>query len=135
MQWVKDVRAMLNHKCAECHQGDMFPTGSFSLSKPFEMSPHCPLCDADLEPEPGFYYGAMFMSYILSCFQTLGFVMLLFWVVGLSLFASFFWLLVVWAVFFVWWFRFSRAFWLNLLVGFRPEKAAIALNKNKGHIS
>lgn len=107
----------------------MFPTGSFSFDKPFVMNQRCPLCDANLEPEPGFYYGAMFMSYILSCFQTLGFVMVLFWVIGLSLTASFFWLLVVWGIFFVWWFRFSRAFWLNLIIAYRPEKAAIAKAK------
>ena len=55
--------------------------------------------------------------------------MLLFWVIGLTLFASFFWLLVVWGIVFVWWFRFSRAFWFNLIVGFRPEKAALAKDK------
>ncbi len=32
-------------------------------------------------------------------------------------------------IFFVWWFRFARAFWLNLIVGFRPEKAAIAAER------
>jgi len=89
MQWTKDAKAMFAHKCAECHEGDMFPTGAFSFDKPFEMSPRCPLCDADMEPEPG----------------------------------------VVWAIVFVWWFRFSRAFWFNLIVGFRPEKAAIAKDK------
>jgi hypothetical protein len=27
------------------------------------MNTHCPVCDVSLEPEPGFYYGAMFVSY------------------------------------------------------------------------
>jgi uncharacterized protein (DUF983 family) len=125
-QWTQDARAMFNHKCAECHQGDMFPTGAFSLNKPFEMYDRCPKCDANYYPEPGFYYGAMFMSYILSIFIILGFVMLLHWVLELSLMASFGWLMVLVTVFFVWWFRFSRAFWLNLIVGYLPKKAAIA---------
>ena len=120
---------MFNHKCAECHQGDMFPTSSFGFNKPFQMNQRCPLCDADMEPEPGFYYGAMFMSYIFSAFLTLGFVMLLHWVFDVSLFTSFLWLIIVWAIFFVWWFRFSRAFWFNLIIGFRPEKAAMAVEK------
>ncbi len=117
---------MFTHKCAECHQGDMFPTGAFSFNKPFEMNQRCPLCDADMEPEPGFYYGAMFMSYIFSAFISLGLVMLTHWVLDYSLTQSFFILIAIVAVFFVWWFRFSRAFWFNLIVGFRPEKAAIA---------
>ncbi|WP_020567905.1 DUF983 domain-containing protein [Neolewinella persica] len=129
MQWQKDAKAMFNHKCAECHEGDMFPTGSFSFKEPFEMHERCPKCDANYYPEPGFYYGAMFISYIFTAFFFLGFVMLLHWVFDLSLMTSFIWLLLFVATFFVWWFRFARAFWLNLLVGFRPEKATVAKAK------
>jgi len=117
MQWTQDARAMFNHKCAECHQGDMFPTGSFSFNRPFEMHLRCPKCDANFYPEPGFYYGAMFISYILSIFIILGFVMILHWVFGLTLMACFGWLMVIVVIFFVWWFRFARAFWLNSCVG------------------
>ncbi|MEO0732917.1 MAG: DUF983 domain-containing protein, partial [Bacteroidota bacterium] len=59
------------------------------------------------------------------------FVMLLHWVFGLSLAASFGWLFLFVGIFFVWWFRFARAFWLNLIVGFRPEKADLA-RKSEG---
>jgi hypothetical protein len=27
------------------------------------MNPSCPVCEATFEPEPGFYFGAMFISY------------------------------------------------------------------------
>lgn len=27
------------------------------------MHTHCPVCGVSFEPEPGFYYGAMFVSY------------------------------------------------------------------------
>lgn len=130
-QWTRDAKAMLHHKCAECHQGDMFPTGAFSFNKPFEMYERCPKCDADFYPEPGFYYGAMFISYIFSSFIILGMVMLLHWVLNQSLTASFGWLLLIVSLFFGWWFRFARAFWLNLIVGFQPNKAAIALQKQE----
>jgi hypothetical protein len=30
------------------------------------MHQHCPLCGASFEPEPGFYFGAMFVSYAMS---------------------------------------------------------------------
>jgi ssDNA-binding Zn-finger/Zn-ribbon topoisomerase 1 len=42
---------MFTHKCAECHQGDMLPTGAFSFNKPFEMHERCPKCDATYHPE------------------------------------------------------------------------------------
>ena len=129
MSWRSDIKAMVHHKCAECHQGDMFPTHSFSFNHPFEMHERCPKCDANFEPEPGFYYGAMFVSYILSSFLFLGMAMLLHWVIGLSLEASFGILIAFGLFIFVWWFRFARAFWLNLMVKYRPEKGRLASQK------
>ena len=118
--------ATLALKCPTCHQGDLFPTGSFTFSKPFQQYAHCPACGQSYFPEPGFYYGAMFISYIGSGFFCLGFVMLLHWVVGWSLGASFAALLAVVALGFVWWFRFSRSAYIHILYGYRPEVAAAA---------
>ena len=115
--------AMLNHKCAECHEGDMFKTGSYSFNKPFEMYERCPECNANFEPEPGFYYGAMFVSYVLMVFPLLGFTMLLRWGLGWSIEGAFTLIIILAALIFVWWFRFSRAVWLNLMVKYKPEKA------------
>jgi hypothetical protein len=30
------------------------------------MNKICPVCEANFEPEPGFYFGAMFVSYAIS---------------------------------------------------------------------
>lgn len=114
---------MFNHKCAVCHEGDMFATGSYSFSKPFEMHDRCPKCNANLEPEPGFYYGAMFVSYVLMVFPLLGFTMLLRWGLGWSIESAFALIIFLTALIFVWWFRFSRAVWLNLMVKYDPQKA------------
>jgi hypothetical protein len=27
------------------------------------MNPHCPSCEVSFEPEPGFYFGALYVSY------------------------------------------------------------------------
>jgi uncharacterized protein (DUF983 family) len=43
----------------------MFPHAPYS-PKFTKMNPTCPECGQDLEIEPGFYYGAMYMSYALS---------------------------------------------------------------------
>lgn len=42
------------------------------------MNQECPECGASFEPEPGFYFGAMFVSYALN--------VVLFVVVGLTLY-------------------------------------------------
>ena len=76
----------------------------------------CPRCGEDYWPEPGFYYGAMFLSYIVFSFPCLGFVALLHWGLGMGLGASMTWLVVVAAVGFVYVFRASRSLWIPLNV-------------------
>jgi hypothetical protein len=66
----------------------------------------------------------MFISYIGSAFFCLGFVMLLHWVLGWSTTSSFFTLLAVVGILFVWWFRFSRVVYFHLIVGQKPEVTA-----------
>ena len=113
-------------KCPTCHEGDLFPTSTFSFSQPFAQYSHCPACGQNYFPEPGFYYGAMFISYIGSGFFCLAVVMLLHWVFDWSMLASFATLTAIIAVLFVWWFRVSRSAYLNLVYGFKPGRAAAA---------
>lgn len=118
------LSSIFNLRCPRCRRGDLFPTGSFGFDKPFEQYEHCPACGQNYFPEPGYYYGAMFISYIGSGFFSLGFVMLLHWVLGWSMAGSFAALLAIGAVFFVWWFRFSRSVYLHLTEGYDPAVAA-----------
>lgn len=50
--------------------------------------------------------------------------MLLHWVLGWSTMLSFFLLLVVVGIFFVWWFRFSRAVYFHIVVSHDPQTTA-----------
>jgi uncharacterized protein (DUF983 family) len=56
-------RAIKNEKCPRCHKGDLFVTSSYKLTGFYKMHRQCPVCEQTFEPEPGFYYGAMFISY------------------------------------------------------------------------
>ncbi len=58
--------ALLSGKCPACRQGDIFKYPLKRIGKFAEMNRNCPNCDVSLEPEPGFYFGAMFVSYGLS---------------------------------------------------------------------
>ena len=60
-------------KCPRCQEGDLF-IKPFEISNPLNMPDHCPVCNQKYLPEPGFYYGAMFLSYIFSAFFFLGIV-------------------------------------------------------------
>jgi uncharacterized protein (DUF983 family) len=107
---------ILGMRCPRCGKGDLFETGAFSFKKPFDMPDHCPQCRQPYFPEPGFYYGAMFVSYVISGFFCLGFLMFFHWVLDWNLELSFFLLIVVGALLFVYLFRISRSIWLGLMV-------------------
>jgi uncharacterized protein (DUF983 family) len=116
--------SIVNLKCPRCHEGDMFYTGSFSFKRSFDMKERCDVCNEDLFPEPGFYYGAMFISYIFTAWFCIFFVMFFHWVLGWSTMASFALLLAVVALCFVYFFRLARSIWINLNVKYDPDAAA-----------
>ncbi len=107
-------------KCPKCSKGDLYPTGTFSFSKPFDMNDTCNDCGQKFFPEPGFYYGSMFISYIFTGWFSIAFVLLLHWIFKWSTAASFAALITVLALFFVYIFRLSRSIWLNLMVKADP---------------
>jgi uncharacterized protein (DUF983 family) len=55
--------ALLQGKCPKCRTGNIFAHPASSLTKFNKMNEHCPHCGVRLEPEPGFYQGAMYVSY------------------------------------------------------------------------
>lgn len=118
--------SMLGFKCPRCREGDLFATSTFSFQKPFYMPERCPHCSQSYMPEPGFYYGAMFISYILSGWFSIFLVLFLHWVLDWSMLASFGLLLAIGALLFVYVFRLSRSIWINLMVKYQPEKGVSA---------
>lgn len=60
------LSAALKGKCPRCRQGNMFTHGVFNLGKMTSMPHQCPVCGLQFEVEPGFYFGAMFVSYAFS---------------------------------------------------------------------
>jgi hypothetical protein len=90
------------------------------------MNKVCPACGQRFEPEPGFYFGAMFISYIFLAFFCLGFTGLLVFYFHLSVDLTFGILLGILAVIFIWNLRFSRSIWIHLVVKYDPTAAKIA---------
>lgn len=57
------VSALANGKCPRCREGKMF---TFPITHPTKfnrMNERCLHCGAMLQPEPGFYQGAMYVGY------------------------------------------------------------------------
>lgn len=113
--------SILYMKCPRCQEGDLFETGSFSFQKSFDMPEKCPECGQKYFLEPGFYYGAMFISYIMTGFFSLAFTGFCILVLGFSVNASFALLILVLTILFVWIFRLARAIWINTNVKYKPN--------------
>ena len=113
-----------NLKCPQCHTGEMFETGSWSFKKSLDMNTKCDKCGLNFFPEPGYYYGAMFISYIWTAFFSLGFVFFCNWYLELSLELSFLLLILLTVINFVYIFRVSRSMWIN--VNYKYDAEAIA---------
>ncbi len=66
--------AILHGKCPRCRRGNMFPYSAYNLPKFFKMNEDCPVCGLHFEREPGFFFGAMYISYAFSVaiFTTVG---------------------------------------------------------------
>lgn len=67
-------------KCPQCQEGDFFVSHPYDLRHAGEIHEHCSVCGLKYSKEPGFYYGAMYVSYALgvAVFVTLWVVMNLF---------------------------------------------------------
>jgi uncharacterized protein (DUF983 family) len=113
--------SILHLKCPRCHEGETFETGSWSLLKPFEMHQRCPKCDLNYFPEPGYYYGAMFISYIWTAWFSLLFVALFHWILGWKTDTALILLGIFMALNFVYIFRVSRLMYININVHYDPK--------------
>jgi len=118
-------------KCPRCMEGELYPTTILEFKQPFEMLDRCKECNQNYTPEPGFYYGAMFISYIIMgwfCLFFMGFCIL---GLGWGVNGSFALLVFISVLMLVWIFRFSRSVWINFNVKYNPQ----AIEKNKARLA
>ena len=66
VQSSSSLLAFAAQRCPRCHQGPAFKTSAFNLAHFQDMHESCPVCHQHFEPEPGFYWGAMYISYAFS---------------------------------------------------------------------
>lgn len=118
--------SILSLKCPRCHEGNLFIyPNSFSYKKMIMMPDECPVCGLKFEPEPGFYWGAMYIGYGLS--------------VAFSVF-NFLWMYLIWgwltwqfitvnaillAIAVPYTFRFSRCIYIYIIQSFESKEKKI----------
>ena len=115
------LRSVFGMNCPRCREGSLFGTSSFSFQEPFNMHKSCPNCSQDFMPEPGFYYGAMFISYTFWGLFSILLCLSLIFVFDWSINGAFALLIFFSLLLFVWTFRISRSLWIHINIKFRKE--------------
>lgn len=59
-------QAIVSAKCPQCREGKLFSVSILSYKKLSDVNKTCSVCGANFQPEPDFYYGAMYISYAFS---------------------------------------------------------------------
>ena len=55
--------ALLALRCPRCHEGKLFSYSALNVTKFALMPAQCPVCGQSFEPEPGFYFGSMYITF------------------------------------------------------------------------
>jgi uncharacterized protein (DUF983 family) len=53
-------------KCPHCHDGEFFVSHAYNFTKIGDIHSECQVCNKTYHPEPGFYFGSMYISYVLG---------------------------------------------------------------------
>ena len=120
----KDViYSVLKNKCPQCHQTNVFETNNpFNLKRFDKMHESCSHCGIKYEKEPGFFQGAMYVSYAL----TSGWFMVT-WALDTFIIKSETWQYLTFVVISLivlmpLMFRISRLIWMNFFIHYDKNK-------------
>lgn len=110
-------------KCPRCHEGDVFETRN-PYKKMTAVKETCSHCGLRYEKEMGFFFGAMYVSYMLNIalFVTTivaYFVLLDQYISGTLLMIIY---VLLTAILMPVYYRLSRTIWLNFFNSYDPEK-------------
>lgn len=66
MKEKKIYQALLDGNCPRCRKGHLFTHSLLNIAKLNSTNSSCEKCGLTYESEPGFFYGAMYVSYAFS---------------------------------------------------------------------
>jgi hypothetical protein len=61
---MKDkLKSIIGMKCPQCLEADFFISHPYDLKNAGKTPLNCPNCNLDFRQEPGYYFGALYVSY------------------------------------------------------------------------
>jgi len=119
MGLIKLLWSAFNYTCPKCRKSKMF-VKPFDLAQPLAMHETCSNCDQHFEPEPGFYFGAMFLSYAIDGVTLLPLALILIFGFDFNVYKVLGFVIFLKIILLFWLMRFSRSLWLHIYVKFDP---------------
>jgi len=112
--------SIIHQKCPRCHEGDMFKYGTLH-PKFMVMNKACSVCGLDFNPEPAYYFGAMYFSYAVQVAVFVGVFLVLRFTIDPPVFTYMIWVIVASIIILPLNFRLSRLAWINLFFKYRGD--------------
>lgn len=107
--------SVLKEKCPNCEKGDIFESsGNPLLFRMPKMHRKCSHCGYNFVQEPGYFFGAMYVSYALTIAEMIAILILGKFIFHLGNISIFFIIMVVALVSSTFNFRLSRTIWLYM---------------------
>ncbi|MGS2740636.1 DUF983 domain-containing protein [Sinomicrobium sp. M5D2P17] len=117
---MSDIAHILKEKCPNCEKGDIFESkGNAFLFRMPKMHRRCHHCGYNFIREPGYFFGAMYVSYALTMAEMIAVLILGKFVIGLGNSYIFVIIMIMAVVCSTFNFRLSRTIWLYM---FRKKK-------------
>jgi len=117
--------SILKHKCPRCQEGNLFVQSGEKNYNIFGYTPdNCSVCNQAFVLEPGFYYGAMYISYALAVAMMLPMFIVFYASFDFSFRKSLLFIILIQLVFTPWLYKTSRSLWINMFVTYDSEYAA-----------
>lgn len=115
---------MLGQRCPRCRYGKLFTVSNpYNFKRMGDMPDHCPACGQPYELEPGFYFGATYVSYALNVAWLVPTFLLMRFGIGLEYKYFVMTMFALLPILVPLIFRLSRSIWLHFFVRFDPGVA------------
>ena len=114
------IKSVFTNKCPRCRKSSLF-VKPLNIAKPLAMNKTCANCNLDFEPAPGYYYGAMFLSYIIGSFIILPAALFLVFGLKMSVESAMIVVVILGIVLFLKLLRGSRALWIHMNIKYEGE--------------
>lgn len=116
--------SIINNKCPRCHEGNFFETSNpYDLKKFGSLNDRCPVCNEDFRREPGYYFGATYVSYALTVLFGIILFLIMCVLLSIEVIPYIITLSILLIIFLPIFYRFSRLIWIHLFVKYKNKEA------------